>query len=106
MDIMPKPFYLREEIKASDYIDFDTSRIRHFPSEFLEVEGQRIVYEAAEQISAPYSRFVNVPGVVVSGPYKVGQARVVDVEPITNPQLRSKVTEMLQNMGSVDFWSK
>lgn len=77
-----------------------------FPSVFVIVDGKKVVvdYRLFEECTT-----ANVPGEVVSGVYRTEHnAEVVDVEPIADPQFRSRVVEELKSrkpkLASVYFW--
>lgn len=78
------------------------------PSRFIKVGRKRIVYHT--NISSSYHSGI-VPGVVVKGPYKTEHGTdAVDVDPIEDSQLQTKVREHLQSvipsLTAINFWDK
>jgi len=91
-----------------------TGRVAFGKTEYLEIEGNRIAYSQRTIVSYGMeggqkntTEYILVPGIVASEEYKTEQgASVVDVRPISDPQLREKIREELGTKKGVTFWGK
>ena len=81
----------------------ETKKDIQYPSQFVDVDGTKIVY--FRSLTGVGYKVVVVPGIVVSDEYLTEyNALVVDVEPITDSALRKRLEEMLKKDGYVNFW--
>lgn len=89
-----------------------TGRVAFGKTEYLEIEGNRIAYCQRTIVSygmeggqKSTTEYILVPGIVASEVYKTEHgASVIDVRPISDPQLQEKIREKLDTKKGVSFW--
>ena len=86
----------------------DTHDFEHYSTRYLEIsEGRRVAYFIGNVTGTEGKNypFVVVPRVVVSDPYvNENSVHAVDIEPITDRELKESVKKSLCSMGEVSFW--
>ena len=76
---------------------------QQIPTSFLYIDGRRIAVNHRVSIpiltSSPFCDHFEIGGEVISGPYGIGKEEYIDVRPITDKSLISKITGELLNVS-------